>query len=157
MWVKHFKNISLLHFFLLDDLRRIDLTSNLISEIDEDAFRKLPQLQELVLRDNKIRQLPELPNTLTFIDVSNNRLGRKGIKQEAFKVSFRFGYKRLSSSHSICSQWLAVCISAKEFTLMRFLTSKVNFTTLFIMLSGNPVLRCILRLAKHQEQKAEME
>lgn len=73
--------------FLLDDLKRIDLTSNLISEIDEDAFRKLPRLQELVLRDNKIKQLPELPNTLTFIDISNNRLGRKGIKQEAFKVS----------------------------------------------------------------------
>nr|XP_042119325.1 epiphycan isoform X2 [Peromyscus maniculatus bairdii] len=67
------------------DLKRIDLTSNLISEIDEDAFRKLPRLQELVLRDNKIRQLPELPATLTFIDISNNRLGRKGIKQEAFK------------------------------------------------------------------------
>ncbi|KAH0512765.1 Epiphycan [Microtus ochrogaster] len=67
------------------DLKRIDLTSNLISEIDEDAFRKLPHLQELVLRDNKIKQLPELPATLTFIDISNNRLGRKGIKQEAFK------------------------------------------------------------------------
>ena len=140
MWIEHFKNISLFHFFLLGDLRRIDLTSNLISEIDEDAFKKLPQLRELVLRDNKIRQLPELPSTLTFIDVSNNRLGRKGIKQEAFKVSFRSGYKRLSSSRSICSQWLAVFISEKEFTLMRFLTSKVNFITLFIMLSGNPVL-----------------
>uniref|UniRef100_A0A667G9D3 Epiphycan n=1 Tax=Lynx canadensis TaxID=61383 RepID=A0A667G9D3_LYNCA len=54
--------------------------------MDDNAFRKLPQLRELVLRDNKIRQLPELPNTLTFIDISNNRLGRKGIKQEAFKV-----------------------------------------------------------------------
>lgn len=79
-----------LYLFLLGDLRRIDLTSNLISEIDEDAFRKLPRLRELVLRDNKIRQLPELPATLTFIDISNNRLGRKGIKQEAFKVSFEF-------------------------------------------------------------------
>ena len=82
-------------FFFPDDLRRIDLTSNLISEIDEDAFRKLPQLRELVLRDNKIRQLPELPTTLRFIDISNNRLGRKGIKQEAFKVSFKFEYEIL--------------------------------------------------------------
>lgn len=63
------------------------MTENFISEIDEDAFRKLPQLQELVLRNNKIRQLPELPATLTFIDISNNRLGRKGIRTEAFKVS----------------------------------------------------------------------
>lgn len=90
--------------FLLGDLRKIDLTSNLISEIDEDAFKKLPELRELILRDNKIRQLPDLPTSLTFIDISNNRLGRKGIKQEAFKVSFKFGYKRLSSSHSICGQ-----------------------------------------------------
>ena len=82
------------HFFP-DDLRRIDLTSNLISEIDEDAFRKLPQLRELVLRGNKIRQLSELPTTLRFIDISNNRLGRKGIKQEAFKVSFKFEYETL--------------------------------------------------------------
>lgn len=63
------------------------MTSNFISEMDEDAFRNLPQLQELILRENKIRQLPELPPTLMFIDVSNNRLGRKGIKEEAFKVS----------------------------------------------------------------------
>lgn len=96
--------LTISSLFLLDDLRKIDLTSNLISEIDEDAFKKLPELRELILRDNKIRQLPDLPSSLTFIDVSNNRLGRKGIKQEAFKVSFKFGYKRLSSSHSICGQ-----------------------------------------------------
>ncbi|XP_036617605.1 epiphycan [Trichosurus vulpecula] len=79
------KKINKNDFAHLRDLKRIDLTSNLISEIDEDAFRELPQLRELVLRDNRIRQLPELPSTLTFIDISNNRLGRKGIKQEAFK------------------------------------------------------------------------
>lgn len=72
---------------LPDNLKRIDLTANFISEIHEDAFRRLPQLEELVLRDNRIRQLPELPSTLTFIDVSKNRLGRKGIRNEAFKVS----------------------------------------------------------------------
>ena len=72
---------------LPDNLKRIDLTANLISEIHEDAFRRLPQLLELVLRDNRIRQLPELPSTLTLIDISNNRLGRKGIRNEAFKVS----------------------------------------------------------------------
>ncbi|XP_044918083.1 epiphycan isoform X2 [Felis catus] len=82
-----------------DDLKRIDLTSNLISEIDEDAFRKLPQLRELVLRDNKIRQLPELPNTLTFIDISNNRLGRKGIKQEAFKDMYDLHHLYLTDNN----------------------------------------------------------
>ncbi|XP_038612851.1 epiphycan [Tachyglossus aculeatus] len=79
------KKINKDDFANLRDLKRIDLTSNFISEIDEDAFRTLPRLRELVLRDNKIRQLPELPPTLTFIDISSNRLGGKGIKQEAFK------------------------------------------------------------------------
>ncbi|NWJ08442.1 EPYC protein, partial [Crypturellus undulatus] len=72
-------------FANLSNLKRIDLTANFISEIHEDAFRRLPQLQELVLRENRIRQLPELPSTLTFIDVSKNRLGRRGIRNEAFK------------------------------------------------------------------------
>lgn len=63
------------------------MTANFISEIHEDAFWRLPQLQELVLRDNRIRKLPELPSTLTFIDLSKNRLGHKGIRNEAFKVS----------------------------------------------------------------------
>uniref|UniRef100_A0ACB8FPN4 Uncharacterized protein n=1 Tax=Sphaerodactylus townsendi TaxID=933632 RepID=A0ACB8FPN4_9SAUR len=79
------KKVNRDDFANLSSLKRIDLTSNLISQIDDDAFRSLPHLQELILRDNQIRQLPELPPTLTFIDISNNRLGRKGIKQEAFK------------------------------------------------------------------------
>ncbi|XP_012876175.1 PREDICTED: epiphycan [Dipodomys ordii] len=86
-------------FASLNNLKRIDLTSNLISEIDEDAFRKLPQLRELVLRDNNIRQLPELPTTLTFIDISNNRLGRKGIKQEAFKDMYDLHHLYLTDNN----------------------------------------------------------
>ncbi|XP_032027569.1 epiphycan [Hylobates moloch] len=93
------KKINKNDFASLSDLRRIDLTSNLISEIDEDAFRKLPQLRELVLRDNKIRQLPELPITLTFIDISNNRLGRKGIKQEAFKDMYDLHHLYLTDNN----------------------------------------------------------
>ncbi|KAL0611316.1 Epiphycan, partial [Plecturocebus cupreus] len=93
------KKINKNDFASLSDLRRIDLTSNLISEIDEDAFRKLPQLQELILRDNKIRQLPELPTTLTFIDISNNRLGRKGIKQEAFKDMYDLRHLYLTDNN----------------------------------------------------------
>nr|KAF6494741.1 epiphycan [Rousettus aegyptiacus] len=136
----------------LNDLRRIDLTSNLISEIDEDAFRKLPQLRELVLRDNKIRQLPELPSTLTFIDISNNRLGRKGIKQEAFKVSLKVECERFSS-------WSMTSLfySRKEFILMRLLTTKTIFTILFITLLENTMFWYILRLVKHQEQKAKLK
>ncbi|XP_027961217.1 epiphycan [Eumetopias jubatus] len=97
-----FNRIKKIHkndFASLNDLRRIDLTSNLISEIHEDAFRKLPHLRELVLRDNKIRQLPELPNTLTFIDISNNRLGKKGIKQEAFKDMYDLHHLYLTDNN----------------------------------------------------------
>ncbi|XP_040200080.1 epiphycan [Rana temporaria] len=72
-------------FSYLSKLQKIDLTSNIISDIDEDAFRSLSQLDELILLDNNIRQLPELPHSVSFLDVSKNRLGRKGIKQEAFK------------------------------------------------------------------------
>uniref|UniRef100_A0A8D2APC0 Epiphycan n=1 Tax=Sciurus vulgaris TaxID=55149 RepID=A0A8D2APC0_SCIVU len=93
------KKINKNDFASLTDLKRIDLTSNLISEIDEDAFRKLPQLRELVLRDNRIRQLPELPTTLTFIDISNNRLGRKGIKQEAFKDMYELHHLYLTDNN----------------------------------------------------------
>ncbi|XP_062347436.1 epiphycan [Cinclus cinclus] len=79
------KKISRNDFANLNHLKRIDLTANFISDIHKDAFGRLPQLQELVLRDNRIRQLPELPSTLTFIDVSKNRLGHRGIPNEAFK------------------------------------------------------------------------
>ncbi|NWS95421.1 EPYC protein, partial [Mionectes macconnelli] len=79
------RKISRNDFANLSNLKRIDLTANFISDIHKDAFRRLPQLQELVLRDNRIRQLPELPSTLTFLDVSKNRLGHKGIRNEAFK------------------------------------------------------------------------
>ncbi|NXG07966.1 EPYC protein, partial [Sakesphorus luctuosus] len=79
------RKISRNDFANLNNLKRIDLTANFISEIHKDAFQRLPQLQELVLCDNRIRQLPELPSTLTFLDVSKNRLGHKGIRNEAFK------------------------------------------------------------------------
>ncbi|NWU89338.1 EPYC protein, partial [Upupa epops] len=79
------KKINKNDFAALNNLKRIDLTANFLSEIHEDAFWRLPRLEELVLRDNRIRRLPELPSTLTFIDISKNRLGRKGIRNEAFK------------------------------------------------------------------------
>ncbi|KAM4747756.1 epiphycan [Rhinophrynus dorsalis] len=86
-------------FAHLNKLQKIDLTSNIVSEIDEDAFRSLPLLSELILRDNRIRQLPELPNTMNLIDVSQNRLGRKGIKQEAFKDMNDLHHLYLTDNH----------------------------------------------------------
>lgn len=71
---------------LLDKLKRIDLTANEIKTIDEKAFLGLPELEELVIRENHLSQLPALPETMTLIDASLNNIGSKGIHKEAFKV-----------------------------------------------------------------------
>lgn len=71
----------------LDQLKRIDLTGNQISKLDEDTFRTLPQLQDLFLADNRIPVLPELPATMRHIDVRNNHLTSAGMHREAFKAS----------------------------------------------------------------------
>uniref|UniRef100_A0A671KY22 Collagen alpha-2(IV) chain-like n=1 Tax=Sinocyclocheilus anshuiensis TaxID=1608454 RepID=A0A671KY22_9TELE len=77
--------ISKSDFANLNKLKRIDLTSNGISRIDDDAFFGLPALEELILRENSIRQLPALPPSMTLIDASHNQLGSTGIQREAFK------------------------------------------------------------------------
>lgn len=76
----------LLGFFLPEKLKRIDLTANEISAIDDKAFMDLPELEEVVIRENHISQLPALPETMTLIDASHNNIGSKGIHHEAFKV-----------------------------------------------------------------------
>ncbi|CAB1354055.1 unnamed protein product [Coregonus sp. 'balchen'] len=70
----------------LAPLKSIDLTGNQISGVDEDAFRLLPQLQNILLADNNLQALPELPPTLRYIDVRNNRLISNGLHTEGFKV-----------------------------------------------------------------------
>lgn len=62
------------------------MTSNQISAIDEGALAGLPVLEELVVRENDLAQLPALPAAMNLIDASHNRLGSKGIQNEAFKV-----------------------------------------------------------------------
>ncbi|KAK7149678.1 hypothetical protein R3I94_009097 [Phoxinus phoxinus] len=77
--------ISKSDFANLNKLKRIDLTSNGISRIDDDAFFGLPALEEVILRENSIRQLPALPPSMTLIDACHNQLGNTGIQREAFK------------------------------------------------------------------------
>ncbi|XP_058272517.1 epiphycan [Hemibagrus wyckioides] len=72
-------------FANMNKLKRIDLTSNAISKIDDDALFGLPALEELVIRENSLAQLPALPATMTLVDASHNYLGRTGIQNEAFK------------------------------------------------------------------------
>ncbi|XP_041935092.1 epiphycan [Alosa sapidissima] len=72
-------------FANMNKLKRIDLTSNEIGRVDDDAFFGLPALQELVVRENRLVHLPALPASMTLIDASINKLGSTGIQKEAFK------------------------------------------------------------------------
>lgn len=68
-----------------DNLQAIDLTGNQISEMDEDVFRPL-KLQELLLAENNLQVVPELPVTMRRIDLRSNRLVSRGMHSEMFKV-----------------------------------------------------------------------
>lgn len=74
-------------FPCLATLRRIDLTGNVISEIDDGAFSKLHNLEELILEENRLTKLPMLPTKLVSFNANNNKLRTQGVKANAFKVS----------------------------------------------------------------------
>ncbi|XP_042258964.1 epiphycan [Thunnus maccoyii] len=86
-------------FAFMNKLKRIDLTANEITSIDEKAFLGLPELEELVIRENHISQLPALPETMTLIDASHNNIGSKGIHKEAFKDMTALLYLYLTDNH----------------------------------------------------------
>ncbi|XP_026162394.1 osteoglycin, paralog a [Mastacembelus armatus] len=79
------KKISTKDFSDIVTLKRIDLTGNLISEIEDGAFSKLTLLEELSLADNRLVKLPMLPAKLTSFNANHNLLKTKGIKANAFK------------------------------------------------------------------------
>lgn len=93
--IRHVKNTD---FINLNKLKRIDLTGNQISGVDEDAFSALPQLQELLLAENNLQALPELPPTLRQINVRNNQLATSGLHQEAFKDMSQLEFLYLSNN-----------------------------------------------------------
>uniref|UniRef100_A0A452TGB1 Opticin n=1 Tax=Ursus maritimus TaxID=29073 RepID=A0A452TGB1_URSMA len=70
----------------LTKLRRIDLSSNSISSIDDDALRLLHALRELILPKNQLTALPALPPAIEVLDVRLNRLQSSGIQPEAFRA-----------------------------------------------------------------------
>ncbi|XP_048463897.1 epiphycan [Rhincodon typus] len=82
----------------LNHLKRIDVTGNRISSIDEDAFRQLPELVDLMVASNELVQLPELPQTMVSIDASYNKLNSSGIKNEAFKDMNNLEYLYLAGN-----------------------------------------------------------
>ncbi|XP_044936965.1 opticin isoform X1 [Mustela putorius furo] len=67
-------------------LKRINLSSNSISSIDDDALRLLPELQDLILPENQLGALPALPTSLEVLDVRQNRLRSSGIQPGAFRA-----------------------------------------------------------------------
>ncbi|XP_017305659.1 osteoglycin, paralog a [Ictalurus punctatus] len=79
------KKITAKDFGDIVTLKRIDLTGNLISEIEDGAFMKLPLLEELSLAENRLVKLPMLPPKLTSFNANHNRLKTKGVKANAFK------------------------------------------------------------------------
>nr|XP_020653709.1 opticin isoform X2 [Pogona vitticeps] len=79
-------------------LKHIDLTSNFMSSVDEDSFRLLPSLEELVLPENKLISLPELPGTIVQLDVRFNTIQSAGIQPEAFKNLKKLQFLRLSDN-----------------------------------------------------------
>ncbi|XP_008313749.1 epiphycan [Cynoglossus semilaevis] len=85
-------------FAFMNKLKRIDLTANEIRSIDEKAFAGLAELEELVIRENHISQLPPLPETMTLIDASQNNIGGKGIHREAFKDMSSLKYLYLTDN-----------------------------------------------------------
>lgn len=94
--IRHVKNTD---FINLNKLRSVDLTGNQISGMDEDVFRSLPRLQQLLLADNNLQVLPELPVTMKHIDLRNNRLISRGLHSEGFKDMNQLEFLYLSNNH----------------------------------------------------------
>ncbi|XP_058229803.1 osteoglycin, paralog a [Hemibagrus wyckioides] len=79
------KKITAKDFGDIVTLKRIDLTGNLISEIEDGAFMRLTLLEELSLAENRLVKLPMLPPKLISFSANHNRLKTKGVKANAFK------------------------------------------------------------------------
>ncbi|XP_045555974.1 leucine-rich repeat protein soc-2 homolog [Salmo salar] len=95
----HITKINKGDFAQMNKLKRIDLTANKIASIANDAFSGLPVLEELVLRENGVSQLPALPPVMTLIDASHNNIGATGIHKEAFKDMTGLLYLYLTDNH----------------------------------------------------------
>lgn len=79
-------------------LRRIDLTGNVISEIEDGAFMKLILLEELTLAENKLVKLPMLPAKLTTFNANHNHLSTSGVKANIFKKLTKLTYLYLANN-----------------------------------------------------------
>ncbi|XP_066482154.1 opticin [Tiliqua scincoides] len=94
----HISHIQANDFIGLTKLKRIDLTSNFISTVDEDSFWRLPYLQELILPENQLATLPELPSSVVQLDVRFNIIRSAGIRPEAFRDLKKLKFLHLSDN-----------------------------------------------------------
>uniref|UniRef100_A0A8C3XQR7 LRRNT domain-containing protein n=2 Tax=Chelydra serpentina TaxID=8475 RepID=A0A8C3XQR7_CHESE len=85
-------------FARLKKLKRIDLTSNVISWVDEDSFRLLSTLQELTLAENRLTALPALPSSIVRLDARLNRIQSSGVRPEAFRELKKLQFLHLSDN-----------------------------------------------------------
>ncbi|KAK5611997.1 hypothetical protein CRENBAI_003265 [Crenichthys baileyi] len=91
--------ISKSDFANMNKLKKIDLTANEIMSIEDKTFMGLPELEELIIRQNHVSQLPSLPETMALIDASQNNIGSKGIHKEAFKDMTGLQYLYLTDNN----------------------------------------------------------
>ncbi|KAM3872558.1 osteoglycin, paralog b [Diretmus argenteus] len=86
------------NFADMGTLKTIDLSGNLISEIEDGAFSKLLNLEELILADNRLTRLPMLPANLISLNVNFNKLKTQGVKSSTFKKLTRLAYLYLGNN-----------------------------------------------------------
>uniref|UniRef100_A0A8B9TNN4 Opticin n=1 Tax=Anas platyrhynchos TaxID=8839 RepID=A0A8B9TNN4_ANAPL len=63
-----------------------------------DAFRLLPSLQELILPENRLTALPELPRSIVRLDARLNRIPSTGLQPEAFRDLKQLQFLHLSDN-----------------------------------------------------------
>ncbi|XP_061687319.1 osteoglycin, paralog b [Syngnathoides biaculeatus] len=66
-------------------LKTIDLSWNLIAELEDGAFSRLANFEELNLSHNRLTKLPTRPVRLTSSNANFNKLTTQGVKSTAFK------------------------------------------------------------------------
>ncbi|XP_043818805.1 opticin [Dromiciops gliroides] len=93
----HISRIQSGDFKGLRKLKRIDLSSNYISTIEDDAFL-LPALQELIIPENKLESLPRLPGGLVRLDAQLNNLQSSGILPESLRELKKLQFLYLSDN-----------------------------------------------------------
>ncbi|XP_018407801.1 PREDICTED: mimecan [Nanorana parkeri] len=92
------KKITVKDFSDFPTLRRIDLTGNVIEEIEEKAFEKLVFLEQLSLAENRLTRIPVLPTKLTSFNVNYNLIKSKAVKANAFKKLTNLAYLYLANN-----------------------------------------------------------